>query len=100
MAPVKLLAVKPAPAESSSDDGGSSSTGSSGGGSAGEPRCPDLNLNLDLSVGSPPPAAAADTPTSLCLCYRLGLRAGEACGCEADITGQQGFRFFRPLEQG
>jgi len=97
-APVKLAAVKPAPAESSSDDGGSSS-GSSGGG-AGEPRCPDLNL--DLSVG--PPAAVADTPTSqqaVCLCYRLGLRAGEACGCQAqaDIAGQQGFRFFRPLEQ-
>jgi myb proto-oncogene protein len=52
-----------------------------------------------------PPAAVADTPTwqqAVCLCYRLGLRAGEACGCQAqaDIAGQQGFRFFRPLEQG
>ena len=101
-APVKFAVKPPAPAESSSVDGGSSSTGSSGG--AGEPRCPDLNL--ELSVG-PPAAAAADTPTSqsqqpLCLCYRLGLRAGEAsCGCQADdVAGQQGFRFFRPLEQG
>ncbi|XP_066367041.1 transcription repressor MYB6-like [Miscanthus floridulus] len=110
-APVKLAVKPPAPAESSSDDGGSSSGSGSGGGggsgtSAGEqPRCPDLNLNLDLSVG--PAAAAADTPTShsqqqLCLCYRLGLRAGEAsCGCQADdVAGQQGFRFFRSLEQG
>jgi transcription factor MYB, plant len=92
-APVEL-AVKPAPAESS-DDGGRSSASSGGGASVEEPRCPDLNL--DLSVGPP---AAADTPTSqsqlaVCLCYRLGLRAGEACGCQAqaDDAGQQGFRF-------
>ncbi|RCV17592.1 hypothetical protein SEVIR_3G237700v4 [Setaria viridis] len=95
--PVALAVIKPAPAESS-DDGGRSSS-SSGGASTGEPRCPDLNL--DLSVGLP----AADTPTSqpqpvVCLCYRLGLRAGEACGCQADKPGPQGFRYFRPLEQG
>jgi transcription factor MYB, plant len=94
-APVEL-AVKPAPAESSDDGGRSSASASSGGGaSVEEPRCPDLNL--DLSVGPP---AAADTPTSqsqlaVCLCYRLGLRAGEACGCQAqaDNAGQQRFRF-------
>ncbi|GJM88666.1 hypothetical protein PR202_ga04757 [Eleusine coracana subsp. coracana] len=91
------------PGPSLSDDGGSSS-----GASTGEtPRCPDLNL--DLSVGLPT-AAADDTPTShsqrpVCLCYRLGLRAGEACGCQqADssttTSSQQGFMYFRPLEQG
>ncbi|KAL6848804.1 hypothetical protein ACP4OV_021387 [Aristida adscensionis] len=82
-------------AAESSDDGGRSS---SSGASTAEPRCPDLNL--DLSVG--PPAAAAGTPTSqpVCLCYRLGLRAGEACGCQADNRGPQGFRYFRPLEEG
>ncbi|TVU19500.1 hypothetical protein EJB05_35651, partial [Eragrostis curvula] len=76
---------------SSSSDGGSSS----GVASTGEPRCPDLNL--DLSVG-PPTAPADDTPTSqsrppVCLCYRLGLRAGEPCGCQADRSGPQGFRY-------
>ncbi|GJN14484.1 hypothetical protein PR202_gb01319 [Eleusine coracana subsp. coracana] len=90
--------------ESLSDDGGSSS-----GASTGETlRCPDLNL--DLSVGLPTTAAADDTPTShsqraVCLCYRLGLRAGEACGCQqpdssATTSSQQGFMYFRPLEQG
>ncbi|CAN6346736.1 unnamed protein product [Urochloa humidicola] len=99
--PAKLAVIKLAPADSSSDDGGRSSTssvsGSGGGGSTAEPRCPDLNL--DLSVGPP----AADTPTSqppVCLCYRLGLRAGEACGCQAAKPGPQGFGYFRPLEQG
>ncbi|OEL29040.1 Myb-related protein 308 [Dichanthelium oligosanthes] len=99
--PARLAAVKPAPAESS-DDGGRSSSSSGGGGAStgtGEPRCPDLNL--DLSVGPP----AGDTPTSqpqpvVCLCYRLGLRAGEACGCQADKPGSQAYRYFRPLEQG
>ncbi|KAK3138696.1 hypothetical protein QOZ80_5AG0372250 [Eleusine coracana subsp. coracana] len=97
------FAAPPAALESLSDDGGSSS-----GASTGEtPRCPDLNL--DLSVGLPT-AAADDTPTShsqrpVCLCYRLGLRAGEACGCQqADssttTSSQQGFMYFRPLEQG
>ncbi|KAL6619196.1 hypothetical protein ACP70R_034335 [Stipagrostis hirtigluma subsp. patula] len=86
-------AVPAAPATESSDDGGRTS---SSGASTGEPRCPDLNL--DLSVGPP----AVETPTSqpVCLCYRLGLRAGEACGCQADSTGPQGFRYFRPLEEG
>ncbi|CAN6332972.1 unnamed protein product [Urochloa humidicola] len=104
--PARLAVIKPAPAESSSDDDGgrsstSSVTGSGGGASTAEPRCPDLNL--DLSVGPP----AADTPTShsqpqppVCLCYRLGLRAGEACGCQAGKPGPQGFGYFRPLEQG
>jgi len=89
-----LAAAKPSPAASSSDDGARSSSTST---STGEARCPDLNL--DLSVGLPP---AADTPSSqpVCLCYRLGLRAGEACGCQADKPGPQGFRYFRPLEQG
>ncbi|KAF8719681.1 hypothetical protein HU200_024425 [Digitaria exilis] len=98
--PAARLAVMK-PEESSKDGGRSRSSSSSGGGAAstGEPRCPDLNL--DLSVGPP----AAGTPTSeprrpVCLCYRLGLRAGEACGCQADGTGPQGFRYFRPLEQG
>jgi transcription factor MYB, plant len=76
--------------ESSSDDGRRSS---SGGGGASTPRCPDLNLDLPVAV---------DTPTSqsrqpVCLCYRLGLRAGEACSCQADGAG---FTYFRPLEQG
>ncbi|CAL4900911.1 unnamed protein product [Urochloa decumbens] len=103
--PAKFAVNKPAPAESSSDDGGRSSTSSGSGGGGGastaEPRCPDLNL--DLSVGP----SAADTPTShsqprppVCLCYRLGLRAGEACGCQADKPSQKGFGYFRPLEQG
>jgi myb proto-oncogene protein len=104
--PVVLAVIKPAPAESSSDDGGRSSSISSGSGtgsggaSTGEPRCPDLNL--DLSVGPP----AAGTPTSqpqpvvACLCYRLGLRAGEACGCQAAKPGPRGFGYFRPLDQG
>ncbi|PAN19386.1 hypothetical protein PAHAL_3G270400 [Panicum hallii] len=99
-AAARTLAAKPTPAASSSDDGArstSTSTSSGGGASTGEPRCPDLNL--DLSVGPPP---AADTPPSqpVCLCYRLGLRAGEACGCQADKPGAGGFRYFRPLEQG
>ncbi|XP_062231449.1 myb-related protein 308-like [Phragmites australis] len=87
------FAAKPPPPPESSNDSGRSSSGAS----TGEPRCPDLNL--DLSVG---PAAAAETPTSqpVCLCYRLGLRAGEACSCQADNPGPQGFRYFRPLEQG
>ena len=91
---VARFAAKPPAVAESSDDGGRSS---SSGASTGEPRCPDLNL--DLSVG---PAAAAETPTSqpVCLCYRLGLRAGEACSCQADNPGPQGFRYFRPLEQG
>jgi hypothetical protein len=73
----------PAPSESSLDDGGRNNVGS-GGASTREPRWPDLNL--DLSVGPP---AVAGTPTSqppqqvmVGLCYRLGLRAGEACGCD------------------
>jgi len=99
--PALASAAKPSPAASSSDDGARSSSSTSGGASAGEPRCPDLNL--DLSVGPPPPPPPPAVPTSrpVCLCYRLGLRAGEACGCQADHpSGTQGFRYFRPLEQG
>ena len=100
--PALASAAKPSPAASSSDDGARSSSSTSGGASAGEPRCPDLNL--DLSVGPPPPPPpppAVPTSRPVCLCYRLGLRAGEACGCQADHpSGTQGFRYFRPLEQG
>ncbi|KAF0928256.1 hypothetical protein E2562_038993 [Oryza meyeriana var. granulata] len=97
-APAIFAVTQPPPPVDSSDEGGRSSSGTT---STGEPRCPDLNL--DLSVGPTPSSPPAETPTSsrpVCLCYHLGFRGREACSCQADSTGPQEFRYFRPLEQG
>jgi transcription factor MYB, plant len=88
--PATATFVARAAVESSSDDGGRSS--SSGG--ASTPRCPDLNLDVPVAVDT----STSQSRQPVCLCYRLGLRAGEACSCQAD--GGAGFTYFRPLEQG
>ncbi|PWZ08345.1 Myb-related protein 308 [Zea mays] len=74
LVPAPAAKPKPKPAESSDDGGRSSCSCSGSGSSAGEPRCPDLNL--DLSVGPPD---APTSPPPPCLCHR----AWEACGCQA-----------------
>jgi hypothetical protein len=82
---VVLAVIKPvpAPSESSLDDGGRNNVGSVGrargsrGGPTSTSTCPSARPAVAGTPTSQPPQQVM-----VGLCYRLGLRAGQACGCD------------------